>query len=119
MDYLLSLNYKSIKSCKCYETYWKNVSRSKNPVFEASIEKVFTYRKYCVDGKSIYHICKNCLNEAIRLIPLRITEFETTMKGRLTCIFELRNNSILIDDCCHGCINSVIINFSSCVLINI
>ena len=121
MDYLISLNNTSIKSCKCYETYWKNARRSKNPViyFDASIEKVSTYRKCFVDGKSIYHICKNCLNEVIRSIPLRVIEFETTMKGRLTCISELRNNSILIDDCCHGCINFVIFNFSSCLLINI
>ena len=118
MGYKISLKDTSIKSCKCYESYWKNVISSKNPViyFDASIEKEL---KYYVDGKSIYHICKNCLNEAIRSIPLRIIEFETTMKGRLTCISELRNNSILIDDCCLACINFVISNFSSCVLINI
>ena len=121
MDYVISLDDTTIKSCKCYQTYWKNVRRSKNPLieFDVSIEKVSTYRKYYVDGKSIYHICKNCLNQAIPLIPLRIIEFETTMKGRLTCISELRNNRILIDDCCDGCINFVIYNFSSCVLIDI
>ena len=121
MDYKISLNDTSIKSCKCYETYWKNVSKSKNPViqFDASIEKVSTYRKYFLEGKSIYHICQNCLNEAIRLIPFRVIEFETTIKGRLTCICELRENRIFIDDCCNGCINFVIRNFSSCVLIDI
>ena len=121
MNYSISLKNTSIKSCKCYKTYWKNACRSKNPViyFDASIEKVSTYRKYFVDGKLIYHICENCFNEAIRLIPLRIIEFETTIKGRLTCISELRNNSIPLNDCCHGCINFVISNFSSCVLIDI
>ena len=50
-------------------SYWKNVINSKNPVihFDASI------RKYYVDGKSIYHICKSCLSQAICLIPLAIT----------------------------------------------
>ena len=121
MDYLISLNNISIKSCKCYESYWKNVIKSKHSVihFDASIEKVFSYRKYFVDGKMIYHICKNCLNEVIRTIPLRTMEFETTTKERLNCIFKLRNNTMLIEGCCYGCINFVICNFSSCVLINI
>ena len=120
-DYKILLKDTSIKSCKCYEAYWKNVINSKIPVihFDALIEKELTYRKYYVKGKSIHHICKNCLNQAICSIPSTIIEFETTMKRRLTCISELRNNSILIGDCCDGCINFVIFNFSSSVLINI
>ena len=121
MGYKISLKDTSIKSCKCYETYWKNVISSKNPVihFDASIEKELTYRKYYVEGKSIYHICKSCLTQAICLIPSTIIEFETTIKRRLTCISKLRNSYILIDDCCQGCINFVIFNFTSCVLIDI
>ena len=121
MGYKISLKDTSIKSCKCYEAYWKNVINSKNPFihFDALIEKELTYRKYYVEGKSIYHICKNCLNQAICSIPSAIIEFETTIKRRLTCISKLRNSYILIDDCCQGCINFVIFNFSSCVLIDI
>ena len=120
MGYKISLKDTSIKSCKCYESYWKNVINSKNPVihFDASIEKELTYRKYYVDGKSIYHICKSCLSQAICLIPSTIIEFETTIKRRLTCISKLRNSYILIEDCCQSCINFVIFNFSTCVLID-
>ena len=97
MGYKISLKDTSIKSCKCYESYWKNVINSKNPVihFDASIEKELTYRKYYADGKSIYHICKSCLSQAICLIPLTIIEFEMRIKRRLACIFELRNSYIL------------------------
>ena len=121
MRYKISLKDKSIRSCKCYETYWKNVINSKNPVihFDASVEKDLTYKKYDVNAKLIYHICKNCLNQAICLIPSTIIEFETTIKRRLICISKLRNSYILIDNCCQGCINFVIFNFSSCVLIDI
>ena len=121
MGYKISIKDISIKSCKCYESYWKNVINSKNPVinFDASIEKELTYRKYYVDGKSIYHICKSCLSQAICLIPLTIIEFETRIKRRLICISKLRNSYILIEDCCQGCIDCVILNFSSCVLIDI
>ena len=96
----------------------KNVINSKNSVihFDASIEKD---GKYYVDDKSIYHICKSCLSQAICLIPLTIIKFETTIKRQLTCISKLRNSYILIDDCCQGCINFVIFNFTSCVLIDI
>ena len=46
MDYKISLKDTSIKSCKCYGSYWKNVINGKNPVihFDASIEKELTYR---------------------------------------------------------------------------
>ena len=121
MGYKISLKDTSIKSCKCYEPYWKNVISSKNPIihFDASIEKELTYRKYYVEGKSIYHICHNCLNQAICSIPSTIIEFEMEIKRRLICISKLRYNYIPIDECCHGCINFVIFNFSSCVMIDI
>ena len=41
------------------------------------------------------------------------------IKRRLICISKLRYNYIPIDECCHGCINFVIFNFSSCVMIDI
>ena len=34
MSYKISLKDTSIKSCKCYETYWKKVINSKNPLIQ-------------------------------------------------------------------------------------
>lgn len=56
---------------------------------------------------------------AICDIPLDIIDFETKIKGQMICISKLRNNFILIDDCCQGCVNFVIRNYSSAFLIDI
>ena len=121
MNSLIKLNEVNIKTCNCYCNYWEQVRKSHEEVvtFDSSVEKVLTFRKYCIKGKSIYHVCKNCLHDGINTIPYEIITFEKRMKGRMNCIYKMRNNILTIENCCNGCINCVISSYSSCFLIEI
>ena len=117
----IPLTNTTIKSCKCYAKYWKELRGKKNPFLQLdySVEKAFTYRKYFGDDKILYHFCINCLHEIIANVPMRIFEFELTMKGRAGCIFKYKHNSIPLAECCCSCINFVIHRFSSNFFIDV
>ena len=122
MNYQINLDKVIIKSCNCYQSYWKKVRKDSlvNSVvnFDHSIEKVFSYRKYCPAGKAIYHCCENCLSQIVAAIPLTIIDF-TILKGQMKCIYNIRHNFISLRECCDGCINFVIANYSSSFFVQI
>lgn len=120
MKYLIKLDKVTIKSCNCYQSYWKKVRESKDLVvnFDQSIEKVFSYKKYYRAGKVIYHCCENCLSEIIAAIPLTIINF-TILKGQMKCIYNIRHNFISLRECCNDCINFLMTNYSSCFFVEI
>ena len=121
MNYQINLDKVIIKSCNCYQSYWKKVREESlvNSVnFDHSIEKVFSYRKYFLAGKAIYHCCENCLSQIIAAIPLTIIDF-TILKGQMKCIYNIRHNFISLRESCHGCINFVIANYSSSFFVEI
>lgn len=45
---ILNLNEISIASCKCYQYYWRSMEKSnkENLVFDRSIERFKSFRKY-------------------------------------------------------------------------
>ena len=110
-----------IKSCKCYEEYWKELKEKAKPYipFDYSIEKVFTYRKYFANDNLLYHFCINCLYEVISNIPKAIIECELIIKGRLSCIFKYKLNDIPLGEICCLCVNFIIHRFSSNFIIDV
>ena len=118
---MIPLKETAIKSCKCYAEYWKVLKEKKNPFiqFDYSVEKAFTYRKYFADNKLLYHFCINCLHEVVMNIPMRIIEFEVSMKGRALCIFKFKHDSMPLGEVCCICVNFMIHRFSSNFFIDV
>ena len=114
-DCFIPLHKTVIKSCKYYVEYWKLLKQKGNPIiqFDYSLEKFFTYRKYFSDNEILYHFCINCLHEVISNIPMRIIEFELTMKGRAGYIFKYKHNAISLGESCCTCVNFIIHRFTS------
>ena len=120
-DCVIPLSNTTVRCCKCYVEYWKQLKEAKITFceFNYSLEKAFTYRKYFENDKILYHFCINCLHEVISNIPMRIFEFELMMKNRGGCIYMYKNNQISLGECCSICINFVILRFTSCFFIDV
>ena len=105
---LILLNQTTVKSCKCYEQYWKTMKTSAFPFveFNYSIEKTLSFRIYRQD--LLYHFCINCFYDIVLSIPMEIIEYEN-LKGRMGCF---RLKSMLLGDCCQMCINDIIEHYS-------
>ena len=120
-DNFIPLHKTTVKSCKCYAEYWKLLKGKGNPYiqFDYAMEKAFTYRKYFAEDNLLYHFCINCLHEVINNVPMRIIEFELTMKGRAGCIFKYKHDSIPLGESCCTCVNFIIHRFSSNFFIDV
>ena len=57
----------TIKCCKCYEFYWKNInsSQSNDYKFDESIEKYKSIRKFFILENVLFHYCFPCLKEVL------------------------------------------------------
>ena len=104
----ISLHLTTVKSCRCYEQYWKTIKSNSFPFaeFNYSIEKTLSYRICHQD--SLYHFCINCFYEIVLSIPIEIIENEN-LKGRMGC-FTLKN--MLLHDCCQMCFKDIIERYS-------
>ena len=62
---LILLNQTTVKSCKCYEQYWKTMKTSAFPYveFNYSIEKTLSFRIHRQD--LLYHFCINCFYDIV------------------------------------------------------
>ena len=106
---LIPIKMTTIKSCKCYTEYWKTMKMSTlSPYveFNYSIEKTFSYRFYYED--LLYHFCINCFYDIVLSLPMRIIEYEN-LRGQMGC---LRNQSILLSECCPICVYYTVKHYS-------
>ena len=83
---LIPLDVTTVKSCRCYEQYWKTMKKLAFPYieFNYSIEKTFSFRKYFYHQNLLYHFCISCF----------------------------RPKSMLLSDCCPICVNYIIEHYS-------
>ena len=115
---LIPVKVTTFKSCKCYTDYWKTIKLLTLPcvVFDYSIEKTLSFRKYFYDRKLFYHFCVQCFYEIVLSIPLDVIEHEN-LNGHLGC---LKSHEMLLkNDCCLGCINYIIEHYSTLFLTTI
>ena len=119
-SYLVPMSNTTVKTCRCYEKYWRQLKVLTFPVveFNYAIEKSFSYRKYFPHEGLLYHFCINCLNDIVNSIPLRIIEFEM-QKGHIGCIFKVRYHCILLGQSCPACVNYIIRRYSSMFFITV
>lgn len=111
---ILNLNEISIASCKCYQYYWRSMKKSnkENLVFDRSIERFKSFRKYFEEEKNLFHFCINCFNELVMNIPIDILKFEVNQRQRGDCILQNTLGLMEDEDVCKSCINFIIRNFS-------
>ena len=111
---LIPLYITTVKSCKCYEQYWKAMKMLTSPYveFNYSIEKTFSYRKYFYHQNLLYHFCINCFFDTVSSIPMRIIEDEI-LKGHIGCIFKIRHTNMVLGECCPICVNYTIKHYST------
>ena len=73
---LILLCITTVKSCRCYEQYWKTMKMLKFPYveFDYSIEKTLSYRKYFYRQNLLYHFCINCFFDLVlsKLLNMKI-----------------------------------------------
>ena len=107
---LIPLHVTTVKSCRCYEQYWKTMKILAFPYieFNYSIEKTFSFRIYVYRQNLLYHFCINCFYDVVLSIPIEIIEHEN-LKGHMGCF---RHKSMLLSDCCRICVKYIIENYS-------
>ena len=105
---LILLNQTTVKSCKCYEQYWKTMKTSAFPFveFNYSIEKTLSFRIYRQD--LLYHFCINCFYDIVLSIPMEIIEYEN-LKGHMGCF---KYKSMVLGEPCPMCVNYIIEYYS-------
>ena len=114
-QYYIPLSSTCVKSCRCYEEYWKSLKAKtvEYVEFDYSIEKAFSYRKYFEEDAILYHFCINCLHEIAVTIPITVINFEIYLRKRGLCIHKFKNNALTLGDVCGKCVNLIIDRFSS------
>ena len=107
---LIQLHLTTVKSCRCYEEYWKTMKKLLFPFveFNYSIEKTSSFRIYVDSQNLLYHFCINCFYDLVLSIPIEIIEHEN-LKGHMDCF---RLKCMLLGDCCRICIKYLIENYS-------
>ena len=107
---LILLHLTTVKSCKCYEQYWKRTKTLFFPFieFNYSIEKTLSFRIYLYRQNLLYHFCINCFYDVVLSIPIEIIEYEN-LKGHMGCF---RPKSMLLGDCCQMCVKYIIEHYS-------
>ena len=94
-DFLILFKDVSVKCCKCYVDYWKllriNQDKKDYFMFDYSIEKVKSFRKYYCDDKTLFHFCIKCFDAILYSVPFSIVHFEINQRkrGGLLQIFSL------------------------------
>ena len=113
-SFLIPMNITTVKTCRCYEYYWRQLKRSPAPYieFDYLIERAFSYRKYFSQVGLLYHFCINCLFDIVSSIPMRIIEYEM-LRGHMGCIFKFRHNGMALGESCPACINYLIQRYSA------
>ena len=108
---LIPINITTIMSCRCYSEYWKAMKMSTFPYveFNYSIEKTFSYRKYFYYEDLLYHFCINCFYDIVLSLPIMIIEYEN-LRGHMGC---LKNQSLLLSECCPICVNYTVKHYST------
>ena len=107
---LILLRQTTVKSCKCYEQYWKTMKTEVFPFveFNYSIEKTLSFRIYFSGKSCLYHFCINCFYDVVLSIPMEIIDYEN-LKGHMGCF---RLKSMLLGDCCQTCVYYIIEHYS-------
>ena len=113
-SFLVPIGNTSVKSCRCYQNYWRHLKLSTSQFieFNYSIEKAFSYRKYFPYDGLLYHFCINCLFDVVSSIPIRIIELEM-QSGHMGCIFKFRQGSMVLGQSCTACVNYSVRHYSS------
>ena len=115
-DFLIPFKDVSVKCCKCYVDYWKllriNQDKKNYFMFDYSIEKVKSFRKYYCDDKTLFHFCIKCFDAILYSVPFSIVQFEINQRKRGGCVANIFLGNEKIENICNGCINFVIQNFS-------
>ena len=107
-----------ICSCVCYGKYWldlrkqsENVTNT-NFIFDESIEKKNSFRKYFHREKELFHFCIECLEKVLEKVPqsaLNVYRFK--FKGG--CIDKYKNGKKrMIEEICDGCIHFAVDSFA-------
>ena len=113
-SFLVPMQITTVKSCRCYQGYWRALKMSTSPYFEFnySIEKAFSYRKYFSQQGLLYHFCINCFFDIVSSIPMRIIEYDM-LRGHMGCIFKFRHKGMVLGECCSKCINYSVQHYST------
>ena len=112
----------SVKSCQCYENYWRTIRESNEEVFQFdySIEKKKRFRKIFLENMTLFHFCAEGLKKAIFNIQFIIVTFQEYYSGNNfnkflvvdnTCIAQILKGKCNIENICNGCIQFMLERF--------
>ena len=121
-NYLVPFESTIIKCCKCYESYWKQLRKSKQSFFEFdySIERKKTFRKLFCTERTLFHFCVDCFKKVIFSNQFLIVDpheyfreghFNKFLVPHGICIAGILKGKFDVESTCNGCVNFIIGRF--------
>ena len=121
-NYIVPLESTIMKCCRCYANYWKDMrnARESHFVFDYSIEKEKTFRKFFCTERTLFHFCVVCFKKAVfanQFLIVGVREY--FMEGHFnkflvsdgTCISGILRGNFDAKNTCSGCVNFMIGRF--------
>ena len=119
----------TIKCCKCYESYWKELKSAAGVyhVFNESIEKNKSIRRFFSEVKVLFHYCFPCLKEVMIKKKIVVVKDSDLIKAKdvfksivaeSSCIAAVLNQTQDIETICSSCINFMLLRleYDDCII---